>query len=164
MRNWIDIMESQQPVSTVLYHGSHAEFDSFEHGHRNGWSKPRRGFYFTDDLAVVEEFFGKAMAFHVTMNHPADFEFGEGAEIVYAAIEHNPALMQYRDAAEERFGADESGRRITHHFASMGFLQTDDFITTLEDMGYDGMIFGDVMSGTPFTSYVAFNADQIKKA
>jgi len=160
MRNWINLVENKS-INTVLYHGSHATFDKFEAGHRNGWSKPRMGFYFTDDQEVVEEYFGKAQAFHVRLNNAANFEYGQGSDIVLAAIERNNTLVDDLKAVEERYGEDTANSLLAHRFASMGFLQSDTFVSTLIEMGYDGMIFDDLMSGTPFTSYVAFNADQI---
>lgn len=166
MRHLINIIEAAQKkgrvVDEVLYHGTNRDFDQFEDGHSNGWSKPRNGFYFTDDLEVVEEFFGNVTEWHVKLNNAANFEHGGGNDIVFRAIEVSPELNEIVEEIHEYY-RDDNPSLLAQRFARRGELQTDTFINALKKLGYDGMIFDDVMSQSPFTSYVAFNSNSAKR-
>lgn len=138
----------------VVYHGTNASFSNFEPDHSNGWSKPRRGFYFTDDFDIASEF-GKVRTYRITLNNPADFTEGNGDEIIREVLALKPNLAQ---------GFDQSGDyrgQLTYRFTRRGGLQTDEFISALLELGYDGMIFDDALGTTPFTSYVVFDASNI---
>ena len=49
----------------------------------------------------------------------------------------------------------------TYRLTNSGDLQTEEFIHALEALGYDGMIFHDMLGRNPFTSYVVFDNSAI---
>lgn len=162
----MNIVENALPsraINEVLFHGSSNSFDQFEAGHSNGWSNARQGFYFTDDQDAAKEFFGKVTTWHVNMHNAADFEHGKGSEIVRRAIETMPVLQKDLEAIRTAYGQDHEDNFLASRFASRGYLQSNEFIAALRKLGYDGMIFDDVMSQTPFTSYVAFDPSSATK-
>lgn len=166
MRKFIDIVESFEQgrsVNEILYHGSSVDFDSFETGRSNGWSKARMGFYLTDDYDVAREFFGNVSEWQVNLTNAADFEHGNGSDIVKAAIEIEPSLQDDLDAVRRTYGEEMEDTFLASRFASRGYLQTNEFIIALKKMGYDGMIFDDLMSQTPFTSYVIFEPQSARR-
>lgn len=165
MRDWIDLIESQgSGLDTILYHGSNRQIDKFEAGHSNGWSTPRSGFYFCDDPEVIKEFFGEPQAFQVRLQNVANFENGQGYQIIQMVLQNSPPLRNDLEAVRERYGSEYEETLLVNRLAAMGKLQGPAFITTLRDLGYDGMMFDDLMSRTPFTSYVVFDSGSISPA
>lgn len=142
----------------TVYHGTNHDFEKFEQGRSNGWSKPRLGHYFTDDFDVASEF-GKVREYTITLNNPADFTEGSGDDIVDRVLEHSPALKQ---RLAPRLSDDKGYRGWkTYRLTNSGDLQTEEFIGALQALGYDGMIFHDMLGRSPFTSYVVFDGSAI---
>lgn len=144
----------------LVYHGSVASFSEFTHGNKNGMSLPRRGFYFTDNAKAAREF-GPVRHFYLSIKHPADFRYDDGQVFVDRALAYDTDLAKRITAAvTERYGPGNRVSRLAH----MGMLQTDAFIMALAATGCDGMFFDDNFAGHDFTSFVAFNPDQIRLA
>jgi hypothetical protein len=147
----------------VVYHGTYAKFSQFSHGNKNGMTAPRRGFYFSDTAEAAQEF-GDVHGYYLAIKRPADFrdDYGrEGAGIIARALATDPALAErVTKAVEDRYGPGLSPGRL----GRMGLLQSDDFLAALIRIGCDGMFFQDDFAGHDFTSYVAFEPQQIKRA
>lgn len=145
----------------VVYHGSDRDFARFEPGHKNGMTLPRRGFYFTDNLQAAREF-GRVHGYHLAIRRPADFRHDGGQTFVDQALAYNNGELAdwYQAAVHDRYGA---GGATVGRLARMGLLQPDDFLEALAGIGCDGMFFDDDFAGHSFTSFVAFDAAQIKR-
>lgn len=135
----------------LVYHGSDAEFQVFEPGHENGWSQPRQGFYFTDDLEMATEF-GEPKGYYLALRNPADLRYND---------DHLQRIVEAMDEAER---ASYLGRRL-YPLACEGKLQTAPFLEAARRAGFDGLILDDRLGNARgFDSYVAFEPTQIKSA
>jgi hypothetical protein len=147
----------------LVYHGTFAKFAKFSHGNKNGMTMPRRGFYFSDKPEAAQEF-GDAHGYYLAIKRPADFRdaYGRvGADIITRALATDPELAErVTQAVEDHYGPGLSPGRL----GRIGLLQTDDFLAALIRIGHDGMFFEDDFAGHDFTSYVAFDPHQIKRA
>jgi GNAT superfamily N-acetyltransferase len=139
-----------------LYHGSANEFEDFELGHRNGWSIPRDGLYFTDDLPAAKEFGHRIIVADVTMNNPLDLrnEYGKNSDFerVFALLPPD-----YQKNIED---GPYSG--LIPNTVKTGLAQTEEFIKAAKDSGFDGIIMQDSIGHQGFDSYIAFSPSQVK--
>jgi len=149
--------QAYEPIPDTLYHGTVDEFDTFEEGHNNGWSNPRQGFYFTDDLEIAKEFGHRIVAAHLNMRNPLDLrdslraknDFMKVVEALPEAQRLEITKSQYSDLA---YGA------VVH-----GMTQTPVFLAALKKVGFDSLILPDQLGGGPhFDSYIALSNDQIQ--
>lgn len=138
----------------IVYHGTFKTFDTFESGHKNGWSNAREGFYFTPDEEAANEF-GTVSAYYLKMVNPADLRYYKSKHVVDNIISHMPP-----DVAAS-YDTGESVSMMSSH----GYFQQPEFVDAAKVAGYDGIIIEDALGRSLyFDSYIAFSADQIKKA
>ncbi|HHV49075.1 MAG TPA: hypothetical protein GXX56_08980 [Rhodocyclaceae bacterium] len=159
-RNWFGdskVVDADGKPLTV-YHGTTKQFTTFEEGKKNGWSVPRKGFYFTDEKNVAEEF-GKPTDVFLSLRNPIDLRDMSA---------NNAAFWQVYDFLpdEQQAEIDNLQGSSKPYLAVMnGLAQSDEFIAAAKRAGFDGMVFGDQLGGGPaFDSYVAFEPTQIKSA
>jgi hypothetical protein len=134
-----------------VYHGSDATFHVFEEGHDNGWSVPRQGFYFTDDLEMASEF-GEAKGYYLALRNPADLR---------GNADHLRQIVEALDEEEQKAYAGQS----LYLLCCRGKLQTEAFLAAAKRAGFDGLIIDDRLGNARgFDSYIAFESTQIKSA
>src|SRR5208337_382305 len=137
-----------------LYHGTVGDFDQFEGGHSNYFTKKREGFYFTDDLEMAKEF-GRVLVADVTINHPLDLR----EEWKNPDFDKAFALLSPEYQEKIKGGPYNS---IVSNATSRGLAQTPEFLTAAKEAGFDGIIMPDRLGHARwFDSYIAFDSSQI---
>lgn len=140
----------------VVFHGRVRDFTEFQEGHNNGFSNPRQGFYFTDEIDAAREF-GKPVEVYLSIQNPADFTDGR-RDVEAATLASIVAEMSPEDAAEY---AGLTPSEVTFQ----GMLQTPQFVAAAKKAGYDGIFMDDALGHSLyFRSYIAFRPEQIKSA
>ena len=139
-----------------LYHGSEKIFETFQEGNNNNFSIPRKGYYFTNNKEVATDF---------------------GKNIIEAYVKPNCKIADLRIDADET--AQNIYRKIVdsiktpntqypHGVSSAttrGKMQTEEFITAAQKLGYDGIMFSDFWAGKKdwnFDSTVIFDSNNIR--
>jgi hypothetical protein len=148
-----DVAPAPTCLPPVFYHGTVNVFEEFEPGHSNGFSRPRDGFYFTDDRAIAEELGHIVKEAHLHMKRPLDLRdsFGTAADFatVVAALPDEPRL---KISEHSVYGA-----------VVRGLTQTREFIQALCSTGFDSLIIPDQLGGGPcFDSFIVFDPRQIE--
>ena len=121
---WLKRAESKTASSGPirLYHGTANDFEDFELGHRNGWSIPRNGLYFTDDLRAAQEFGHRVITADVTLANPLDLRNAYGKN---PAFDQVFALLSpdYQETIE---GGPYTG--LIPNTVNTGLAQTEEFV------------------------------------
>jgi predicted GIY-YIG superfamily endonuclease len=157
VRKW---RESSQKTAGAysLYHGTGSDFDKFESGHFNGWSRQRGGFYFTDDIEAAKEFAsgGYLIQADVTITHPLDLR----QEWKNPDFEKVLAILTPEYQEKIKTGPYSS---MVSNATARGLAQTPEFLKAVQGAGFDGIIMPDRLGhGSWFDSYIVFNPSQIK--